>query len=519
MMKKTLLINNIINEKLLVEPFRGKIITHIPEVDISKYKQVLVYDVPVALPFWYKLLSKKGFSFRYHIVIYFDSNIEKNNLIISHVGVLYAFKGKKTYINKVRIPHQYCKFCGRTLKDWGGKKHLMHPEGVMISDVWKHLDLKADEVIGKDIPFSLKNFLQKVFGEMDIAYGSKEIIYFSENDIEKKSVSIKENLKKDCLITGDAEKVLKTYPSNSIDMIFIDPPYNLNKNYDTYKDERNDYISWSLNWLNECFRVLKPNGSLFFLNIPKWIYELFPYLVSKYYFQRWIVWDNQAEPKGKLIPAHYPLLWFSKTPNVKTYPVGEEQDDLNFCLRNSCRKKREKLGIKDKIPVRDVRWDIHRVKHSHKRFNHPTQLPPKLLSFVIRLTTDKGDIVLDPMMGVGTTPLVAKELERHYIGIDISETYTNIAKQRIKENLSPKNLKANTSLFCKSRLTKKEIQIKIGELALRLGRIPSLDEFCSEYGYSKEEIVHLFPSWSKATKYAKLVLEKFNETGIVYKNF
>ncbi len=519
-MQKTLLINNIIDKKLLIEPFKGKIITSIPAIDISKYNQVLVYDVPVALPFWYKFLAERDFSFRYHIVVYFDSNIERNNLIISHVGILYAFKGKKTYINKVRIPHQYCKFCGRSLKDWGGKKHLMHPEGSMISDVWKHLGLKEDEIIGRDMPSILKKFLYKVFGEFDMVYGSKKVISLSDSygENEGKSELDLEGIDKDYLITGDAKKILKTFPSNVIDMIFVDPPYNLNKNYDVYKDEREDYVSWSLDWLEECFRVLKPNGSLFLLNIPKWIYELLPYLVEKYYLQRWIVWDNQAEPKGKLIPAHYSLLWFSKTPNVKTYPLGEEQDDLNFCLRNSCRKKREKLGIKDKIQVRDVRWDIHRVKHSHKRFNHPTQLPAKLLSFVIRLTTNKGDIVLDPMMGVGTTPLVAKELERHYIGIDVSETYTNIAKQRINENLSFKDLKTNTYVDYKNKLTKKEIQIKVGEFALQLGRIPSLKEFCDKYNYSKEEIIRLFPSWSKAIKYAKILLERQNGKKVMYKN-
>jgi len=511
--KKTLLVDNVINGELLLNPFKGKIKVSLPDADVSNYEQVLIYDVPVALPFWFQFLSTKGFSFRYHIVVYFDSSLSENNLIVSHVGVLYAFR-KKTFINKVRIPHKYCEYCGRTLKDWGGKKHLMHPQGTMISDVWKHLNLSARDVIGKRAPLSLKDNLLKVFGEFDTTLGRKEVIHtsFGEDASPLEETRIRKQ-KVNQLITGDAIEVLETLPSNSIDMIFIDPPYNLNKEYDSYKDERDDYVSWSLKWLDKCFKVLKPYGSLFLLNIPKWIYEILPSLLEKYYFQRWIVWDNQAEPKGKLIPAHYPLVWLSKTKDVKTYPLEEEQDDPRFCLRLSCRKKREKAGIKDKIKVRDVRWDIHRVKHSRKRFEHPTQLPPKLLSFLIRLTTSEGDVVLDPMMGVGTTPLVAKELNRYYVGIDISETYTSIAKQRVEEQLSPEGTKPNTKIKWHT-LTKKNIQLKIGELALKKGYIPTLDEFCSEYGYEKKEIEKIFPSWSKATKYAKILLEEKQGVGV-----
>ena len=514
-MKRTLLINNVIDENLLLNPFKGKIKVSLPDVDVSGYNLVLVYDVPVALPFWFKLLNAHGFSFRYHIVVYFDSSVSRNNLIVSHVGVLYAFKNK-TSINKVRIPHSYCEFCGKTLKDWGGKKHLMHPDGALISDVWKHLDLKLQDIVSKDVPKSLKDNLLKVFGEFDEVLGKKEIVVPPEEFTLSCSERVGEIARKKSivkrLINGDAVEILKTFEDNTVDMVFIDPPYNLNKNYDSYKDERDDYVSWSLNWLNECFRVLKPYGSLFLLNIPKWIYEILPHLLENYYLQRWIVWDNQAEPKGKLIPAHYPLIWLSKTREVKTYPLGEEQDDLRFCLRASCRKKREKLGVKDKIPVRDVRWDIHRVKHSRKRFEHPTQLPAKLLSFLIRLTTCEGDVVLDPMMGVGTTPVVAKELNRSYVGIDISETYTRIAEERIKKAVSPEDLRPNVE-FKRNGIIKKKVQLEVGELSLQIGRIPTVDEFCNRYGYRKEDVLELFSSWSKATKYAKLLLEKRQRAG------
>lgn len=511
-MGKTLLVNNVIKEEDLLKPFKGQIYLSLPKnirKDLSEFNQILVYDSPKYLPFWYEYLSKQGFEFRYHIVIYFDSSLEKNGLKISHVGILHFYKPNlkiSKLINKVRIPHQFCKYCGNTLKDWGGKKHLMHPEGSVISDVWKHLNITEKDIINKGIPQVILNFTKKVFGELEIAQGIREIRTVSQtedgNVVENKLPEKYENI----LINNDCLEELNKLPSNSIDMVFIDPPYNLGKDYKNYEDERDDYINWVINWLEECFRVLKPKGSLFLLNIPKWQHEVLYRILDKYYIQDWIVWDNQAEPKGQLIPAHYPILWLSKTKDVKFYKLKELQDDKDFCLRASCRKKREKNNIKDKVEIKNIRWDIHRVKHSYKRLDHPTQLPPNLLEFLLNLTTKEGDVVLDPMMGIGTTPYVTKNLNRTYIGIDISDYYVKLADLRLKGLITFEKEKKK-----KKKYTQKEIQLKIGEFTLEKGYIPTLNEFCKENNLDCENIKSLFPNWSKATKYAKLILETTKE--------
>ena len=426
---KCLFIDNKITADDLLKPFRGYVNPCIQD-NLKRFDVLAIYDAPIYLPFWYQKLKKLGFNFKYHVVVYFDplDEFKVNNLLVSHVGVLLLSKNSFKP-NKVRIPHKFCKFCKEPLKDWGGKKHLMHPEGTLISDVWKDFEITYKDIANSTAPDVVIERINQMFEDVEVLLCKRDIIRLEdceEYDVNEPNIQ-------DKIILGDAVEKLKEIPSNSIDTIFIDPPYNLGKDYLSYEDERRDYVEWSLKWLNECFRVLKPKGSLFLLNIPKWAHELLPILTKDYYVQRWIVWDEQAEPRGKLIPAHYSLLWFSKTKDVKTFPIGDDQDSMEYCLRLKCIRMRRSMGVKDKIAVRDVRWDIHRIKHRGKRFKyHPAQLPERLLEFVIKLTTEEGDIILDPMVGTGTTVVVAKRLKRRYIGIDIEPRYVEITEKRLK---------------------------------------------------------------------------------------
>lgn len=410
-------------------PFKGYV-----EVDrsfleeVRSYGLVFVYDAPAYLPFWTLALRSVGYKFRYHVVLFFSDGVE-GPLVRSHVGLGVYYLNEKSYsrLRKYRIPHAYCKACGQALKDWGGKKRLMHPEGVLLSDVWKHLDLKREEVFSKSVPQKVLAQIEKMVDFLDVKEGARKVFRSQEDFHGKEAPASFENV----LLCGSAVDILKGMPENSVDVIFVDPPYNLNKPYEGYKDLRKDYIEWCVGWIRECLRVLKPKGSFFILNTPENIHRIYPLISEEVYLQDWIAWDSPGEPKGKLIPAHYSILWLSKTREVKFRPLGLEQDSMDYCLRIACRKCRAFLSINDKEVVKNVRWDIHRVKHSSKRLNHPTQLPPKLLDFLIRLTTDENDLVLDPMMGTGTTPYVAKSLGRKYVGIEISRAYVEEARKRL----------------------------------------------------------------------------------------
>jgi len=512
MKNNLLLVDNVISERDLTEAFKGHINIRINKSELRLYNTVGVYDSAFYLPFWYHELKKAGFAFKYHIVVYFDplNEFKQNNLLISHVGILLATKDSFK-LNKVRIPHEYCKFCRNTLKDWGGKTHLMHPQGYLISDVWKDFPLTYKDILNNRCPQKIINRLEAMFGNVDIIKGDRDILkYDSENESSLDELNEFPEKFKNTVIQGDAIQELKKIPANSVDTVFIDPPYNLGKKYLSYEDERKDYAEWSLRWLEECFRVLKPDGSLFLLNIPRWAHEILIELLPKYYLIRWIVWDETAEPRGKLIPAHYALLWLSKSKKVKTYELGDDQDSKDYCLRINCVRIRRSWGIKDKISVRDVRWDIHRLKHRHKRFKfHPVQLPERLLHFIIKLTTQEGDIVLDPMVGTGTTLAVAKKMRRVFFGIDIDPMYIEITKKRLSEDLKEilEEKNQNNSKGRKTDITKKWIQIEMEELARKLGRLPTVDEASSYLGIRKSKLIEIFPNWNKALKRAKIALQ------------
>jgi len=481
-------------------PFKGYVEVDIAEVVKRQPNMVLVYDSSMYLPFWTLALEKAGWHFRYHIVVYFESFI--GYPLRSHVAIGVYYKDR-LQINKVRVPHKKCAFCGDWLKDYGGKKHLMHPEGAMLSDVWRHLELTQSEVLGEGLSQKLLLEVQKLLGDFTLIPVSRKIYRDSDRVEEENKVNSLEV--ESSLIVGDCVEVLSELPDNCIDMIFVDPPYNLGKAYKDYKDKRDDYKEWTIRWLKECFRVLKPQGSLFYLNIPQNAHSIVPELLKDYWLVDWFVWESAGEPRGKLIPAHYSLLWFSKSPHPVVYSLPAEQDSDRYCLRGKCKAMRKLLQVQDKIEVCNVRWDIHRVKHSSKRLDHPTQLPEKLCDFLIRLTTKEGDMVLDPMMGVGVFPYTAKLLGRRFIGIDISSEYVLQAKERLLNETS-----FTTYLKDKGRkkLSKKQIQIKVGELAFLIRRLPTLQEISDYLEVSQKELLEMFGSYSRIVKYAKLIIQR-----------
>lgn len=237
----------------------------------------------------------------------------------------------------------------------------------------------------------------------------------------------------------DCLELLKSMPSESVDMVFADPPFNLKKKYNSTKDdlEEKKYLEWTNEWLTECVRILKPTGSIFVHNIPKWLVHCTPKLNELAVFKHWISWDAPTAPMGKsLQPSHYGILYFSKTQKNKFYEMRYPH--------KRCRKKRscnhlikDYGGKKDSVHpfgplVSDVWTDIHRIKHKKFRDAHPCQLPVHLLERLILSTTDEGDIVFDPFMGTATTAMAAKRLGRKYIGSEIDPTYYNICNQKLE---------------------------------------------------------------------------------------
>lgn len=243
-------------------------------------------------------------------------------------------------------------------------------------------------------------------------------------------------LEVDRIIIGDCLTELAKIPDNSIDVCFADPPFNLDKKYATYNDQLsiNAYVEWCEQWLVELVRVTKPTGSILVHNIPKWLTYYAAILNKHAHFRHWIAWDAMSTPLGKtLLPAHYGILFYSKeAKETKFYEIRAPHKRCRECDAFI----KDYGGKKDQMHpfgylVSDVWTDIHRIRHSKRRDPHPCQLPIPLLERLILMTTDVGDVVLDPFMGTGTTAIAAKTLQRHYVGIELDPMYEQIAQEKL----------------------------------------------------------------------------------------
>lgn len=430
---------------------------------------LFVYGLPKVLPFVANHLNNLSsenykFLFKYWIALelkpfFFDDN--SSLLPNSHLGLLMYLKTKSIenptpfHLNTktVRIPYSKCPACNQITKDWGGKKHLMNSLGSAISDVWSECDCKMED--SERIPKRVVERIRDLAGGTDETFilVNQESNRSSSTGVGKQLLNSKRGytlklspddinrvIHGDCLSFMD--NIAKDNPKGVFDLAFADPPYNLAKNYSTYGDEQTDskYLEWCDQWLRGMSKVIKPGGALLILNIPKWSVEHYVTLASELNFRNWIVWDALSTPMGKLLPAHYSLLYFTKPgaepkSNYKDFSTIENR---KYCLRNSCMKTRKLLGDNEKELLSDVWKDVHRIKHKKDRDHHPCQLPLKLMERILKLFTNEGDLVFDPFGGAGTTAVAAKIAKRNFIITEMDVNYVKIAKEnlnKISENI------------------------------------------------------------------------------------
>ncbi len=518
--------------------------------------------------------------FKYWIAVESAAQPAARGLPSVHAAILLFTKGSHRFnVKRTRFLHQHCAFCKKPLRDWGGKTHLMHPDGYVISDVWTELPpannytqistavldailrmldfgprkrektsplpetpfhevddeirgiIGPQEGIGRDDPiagpaveyrlsrsqFRSDDFSRSIqcatkvattsqirdrLGLPGLAQPTREY-GDATNEVDDRMFNV--------VHRGDALEILKRYPDNSVDLVFADPPYNLDKQYHVYDDEQDDarYTAWCNAWLAEYARILKPSGSLYVLNLPRWTRYHAAFLNRHLYFQNWIVWDALSEPRGKLMPAHYGLLFYTKHPTDFTfnYEAISPIDARHYCLRSSCIRKRKAMGVDDQEPLTDVWWDIHRIKHRRDRDYHPCQLPEALMERIIRLSTNPGDIVLDAFSGTGTTAVAAVKLGRRYVAIDVDKEYVRITREKIAEIERDGRISRKSVPRPQREYTKKELQLELRNLAAKLGRLPTPQDVRRMSDYDVQVFFEMFPGWSKALKAAKLEVQ------------
>jgi len=225
----------------------------------------------------------------------------------------------------------------------------------------------------------------------------------------------------------DCLDLLKTMKSDSVDLVFADPPFNLNKLYPSKIDDdlkTEQYLSWCENWAYECTRVLKSGGSFFTWNLPKWNTYLSEFLNTILTFRHWISVDIKYSlpVRGRLYPSHYSLLYYCKGEKPNTF----HPDRLPMGICPHCYGDlKDYGGYKNKmnpdgINISDVWLDIPPVRHAkYKKRNGSNELSVKLLDRIIEMSSNKGDVIFDPFGGSGTTYVVSELKERKWIGVEV----------------------------------------------------------------------------------------------------
>jgi site-specific DNA-methyltransferase (adenine-specific)/modification methylase len=250
---------------------------------------------------------------------------------------------------------------------------------------------------------------------------------------------INSNLKNK-IINGDSFNELKKIPDESFDLIFSDPPYNLqlrnqlirpdrskvdavNDKWDQFKNFK-VYDDFTMNWLSECRRILKKNGSIWVIGSYHNIFRVGTKIQDLgFWILNDVIWNkNNPMPNfrgTRFTNAHETLIWASKDKNSKYTFNYQSLKCLN-----------------DDLQMRST-WNLpicngnERLKEKGKKV-HSTQKPESLLHRILLASTNKNDLILDPFLGSGTTAVVAKKLGRIFYGIEKDKKYFNAANKRLK---------------------------------------------------------------------------------------
>jgi len=274
----------------------------------------------------------------------------------------------------------------------------------------------------------------------------------------------KHQLKTNAIYCGDNLQMLKEIPDESIDLIYIDPPFNSNRNYEVFwgdvaekrafEDRFGDaeaYIQYMRPRVLEMYRVLKKTGSFYYhcdWHASHYVKIMLDQIFNFNNFQNEIIWSYKrwTAVSNKFQRLHDIIFFYTKSKsynfNTIFVPYGDWiKKDYGYIDEegkrwrwHTVKGKKYKVYLEDEnkgVKIGDV-WEIPPIGSTAKeRLGYPTQKPLKLLERIISASSNKGDVVLDAFCGCGTTLIAAEKLKRKWIGIDISPTACRVMAQRL----------------------------------------------------------------------------------------
>lgn len=247
---------------------------------------------------------------------------------------------------------------------------------------------------------------------------------------------------------GNAIEWLLNLDTESVDLVIADPPYNIKKaEWDTFESQE-VYVQWSLEWIEQVSRILKPTGSFYICGFSEILADI--KLPASRFFQgcRWLIWHykNKANLSNDWGRSHESILHFRKSKNfymdidnirilygehTLKYPSHPQAITSQYGNNGKNHGKNWHPNSKGAKP-RDVIEIPTTCNGMNEKTKHPTQKPEELMRKFILASSKRQDIVIDPFLGSGTTAVTAEQLGRKWLGCDINSEYLELAVQRIK---------------------------------------------------------------------------------------
>ena len=250
------------------------------------------------------------------------------------------------------------------------------------------------------------------------------------------------------LYNNDAIKFLKQLDSNSIDLIFADPPYNIKKaEWDSFSSQK-EYVDWSMEWISEAHRVLKKTGSLYVCGFSEILADIKWSASHLFKGCKWLVWfyRNKANLGNDWGRSHESILHFRKSKdfifNIDKARIPYNAHTLKYPKRTQAESSQYANGKKGEYiwepnPIGAKPKDVLEIptisNGAWEKYPHLTQKPVELLRKIILSSSDSDSMILDPFGGSGTTYAVAEAYQRKWLGTELETEYCDIIKSRLTD--------------------------------------------------------------------------------------
>lgn len=242
------------------------------------------------------------------------------------------------------------------------------------------------------------------------------------------------------ILLGDSLEIMAAMPLDSIDLIVVDPPYALGKDFGNKSDmlEGQEFLDWTFKWLDLAIPLLKETGSLYIFCTWRFSPEIFGELKKRMFMLNEIIWDRKVPSMGgstrKFSSVHDNIGLFVKDPSKHYFDL----DSVRIPYDAETKKARSRSIFEGKkwlelgYNPKDI-WSVSRLHKIHReRVDHPTQKPLELIERMILASSPEGGVVFDPFLGSGTTVVAAARHNRKYVGIELNPKYVDLAENRLR---------------------------------------------------------------------------------------